>query len=174
MSTEKSALQCDLTARDRTNLVQHFVAFVKDKGLDVVEAKLLVADKSIQTTGSSHDNVRMSLLAGKDFNILLHRGAAIEDSGLHLGHVLREPIELIADLEGQFAGMGHHKDTGLTGNRLDLLKSRKDENGSLAETRFRLAEDIGAEDSLRNADLLNCEGRAMSEISISATKASDP
>ena len=40
---------------------------------------------------------------------------------------------------------------------IELLKDREDEDGSLSHARFRLAEDIHAENSVRDALVLDCE-----------------
>lgn len=52
--------------------------------------------------------------------------------------------------------MAHDEDRSLASDRLDLLQGGENKDGSLAETRFGLAKDIGSEDGLRNANLLDC------------------
>jgi hypothetical protein len=52
--------------------------------------------------------------------------------------------------------MAHNKDGCLAGDRLNLLKSSENKDRCLSETRFGLAKDIGTEDCLRNAYLLDC------------------
>lgn len=98
----------------------------------------------------------VSLLVGENFFILLDVSTAVEDRSLDLRHVLAEPLVLVTDLEGQLAGVAHNQDRSFSSNRLDLLKRAKNEDGRLSETRLCLAENIGSEDCLRNADLLDC------------------
>lgn len=116
---------------------------------------MLVADQSVQATRGRNDDMRMLVLVLQNLNVLLHRGASVEDRSLDIGHVFAETGVLVLDLVCQFTGMAHNQDGGLARNRLHLLESRKDEDGGLSKTRLGLAENIGTEDRLRDADLLN-------------------
>lgn len=138
-----------------TNLLEHLVTFVENKDLDTAKAKMLVANQGVETTGGRNDDVRVLLFVLQDLNVLLHRRAAVEDRGLDVRHVLAEPGVLVLDLIRQLAGVAHHQNGSLAGDRLDLLKSGEDKDGSLSKTRLGLAKDIGTENRLRNADLLN-------------------
>lgn len=97
----------------------------------------------------------MSVLVLQDLDVLLHRGTTVEDRGLDLGHVLAETSVFVLDLVGQLAGMAHDQDRGLARDRLDLLERGEDEDGGLAQTGLGLAEDVGAKNGLRDADLLD-------------------
>jgi hypothetical protein len=65
-----------------TDLIEHLVALVKDERLDAAEVENVVADKSVETTWSTNDDVGASLLVLDDFDILLNRSTAVEDAGL--------------------------------------------------------------------------------------------
>ena len=76
-------------------------------------------------------------------------------SYLDTGEVLGEPLVLFADLEGQLAGVAHDDDRHLAVDRLQLLQRGQHEDGSLAHSRLCLAQDVHAEDSLRDALVLD-------------------
>ena len=100
--------------------------------------------------------MRVSLLVSQQLLVLLDISAAVEDGCLDLRHVLAETLILIADLEGQLAGVAHDQDRAFAGDWLDLLQGAENEDSRFSETGLRLAEDIGAEDGLRDTDLLDC------------------
>ena len=118
---------------------------------------MLVADQGVQTTWGSDDNVWVGILVLQGLNILHHWGSTVEDSGLDLWHVLAEASILVLDLVSQLTSVAHDENGALAGDWLDLLESGEDEDGSLTKTRLGLAEDVGAENCLRNADLLDCK-----------------
>lgn len=138
-----------------TNLVEHLVTLIEDEALNVAEAELLVSDQGVQTTGSGDNDVRVSLLVGKELNVFLHGGTAVEDSGLDVGHVLCESGVFVLDLVGELTGVAHNEDRGLTLDGLHLLQSCEDEDGSLSQTGLGLADDIVTENGLGNTLLLD-------------------
>jgi hypothetical protein len=156
-----------ISARDersrRTNLVEHLVTLIEHKALDVAQAEVLVAHKGVQTTGSGDNDVRVGLLVLENVDVVLNGSATVEDRGLDVGQVLAETGVLILDLESQLAGVAHDQHRALAVDRLDLLKSGQDENGSFTKTRLGLTKDVGSENCLRNAVLLDC-GYRMSDI----------
>lgn len=139
-----------------TNLVKHLVALVKNKTLDASKTQLLVPDKRVKPSRCADDNVRVCLLVGEELDVLLHWRTTVEDGSLDVRHVLAESGILVLDLVGELTGVAHNQYRGLAIDWLHLLKSRKDEDCSLSETRLGLAEHIGTEDGLWNADLLDC------------------
>jgi len=145
------------------NLVEHLVTLIEHEALDVAQAEVLVAHKGVQTTGSGDNDVRVGLLVLENVDVVLNGSATVEDRGLDVGQVLAETGVLILDLESQLAGVAHDQHRALAVDRLDLLKSGQDENGSFTKTRLGLAKDVGSENCLRNAVLLDC-GYRMSDI----------
>jgi len=138
-----------------TNLVQHFITFIKNKHLDTSQSQVLVTNESIKTSRRRDDDMRVLILVLEDFDILLHRSTTVEHGGLNVGHVFAEPRILILNLICKLTSVTHHKNRGLSRHRVDLLKSGKNEYGSLTKTRFGLAEDISAQDGLRDTHLLD-------------------
>lgn len=139
-----------------TNLVKHLVALIEDKGLDVAQRKLLVADQRVQTTGSGDNDVGVSLLVGQELDILLQRDTTEEDGSLDIGQVLGETGVLVLDLVGQLAGVAHNQDRTLARDGLQLVEGGQDEDRSLTETGLGLAKNIDIQDSSRDANLLDC------------------
>lgn len=158
MSLQETRLCSELT-----NLVQHLVTLIEDESLDVAEAKLLVSNQSVQTTRCGDDDVWVGLLVGQKLNVLLHWSTAVKDSGLDVRHVLAESGILVLDLVGELTGVAHDEDRGLAIDGLDLLQTGEHEDGSLSQSRFGLADDIGTENGLRDANLLDWISQIMSE-----------
>lgn len=142
----------------RTNLIEHLVALVEDEHFDAAKAKLLLTHKSIESSRSTDNDMRMGILVGQDLNVLLHGRAAVEDRGLHIRKILAEAGVLVLDLVGQLTSVAEDQDSGLASNGFELLQSGEDEHSRLTKTRLRLAENVGTDDSLRNAVLLDCCG----------------
>jgi len=144
-------------ARKRlANLIQHLVALVEDEKLDGPQTELLVANQSIQAARGRNDDVRMRLLVGQHLLVLLDVGSAIEDGRLDLRHVFGEAVIFVLDLEGQLTSVAHDEDRGFSGDGVDLLQCRDDKDRGLSEPRLGLAEHIGADNGLWDADLLDC------------------
>ena len=117
---------------------------------------MLVAHQGVETTGSTDDDVGVSLLVLEDLGILLDGSTTVEDAGLDVGHVLAEAVVLVANLEGELTSVAHDEDGTLAGDGLDLLKSGKDEDSRLTETGLGLADDITTKHGLGDTCLLNC------------------
>lgn len=99
----------------------------------------------------------VSVLVLQNLGIFDDGSSSIENSSLDVGHILAEAGVLVLNLVCKFTGVTHHENRGFASDRLNLLESCEDEDSSLTKTRFGLAENVGSEDSLRNADLLYCK-----------------
>jgi len=143
----------DVTAH--VDLVEHLVTLVEDEARHAAQAELLVANQCVQSTRGRNNDVRVGVLVAEHLLVLLDVGTTVEDSGSDLRHVLAEALVLISNLERQLTGVAHNQDTALAIYRLDLLQRGENEDGSLTETGFGLAEHVGTENSLRDADLLD-------------------
>jgi hypothetical protein len=117
---------------------------------------VLVSYKSIQSTRGRNDDVWVGIFVLENLGILLDGSSTVEDSGLYIGHIFAESSVFVLNLICKFTGVTHDKDGGLASDWFDLLERGEDEHGGLTKTRFSLAKDIGTEDSLRNANLLDC------------------
>lgn len=107
---------------------------------------MLVTNQSVQSTRSRNDDVRMLILIFQDSNVVLHRSATVKNGSTDIGHVLAETCILVLDLVSQLTSVTHDQYRYLARNRVDLLESCEDKDGSLTETRLGLAENIGSED----------------------------
>lgn len=140
-----------------TNLVKHLIALIEDEDLAASEAEVLLANESVQATWGGNNDVWVSLWVLEDLGIGLDWCSSVEDSGFNLWHVLGESGVLVLDLISKLTSVAHDEDRALASDRLDLLEGGEDEDGSLTKTRLGLAEDIGTENSLWNANLLDCK-----------------
>lgn len=139
-----------------TNLIKHLVALIEHESRDASEAKLLFTHKSVQTTWSRDDDVGVCRLVAEELLVLLDISATVEDLSLDFWHVLAETLILVLDLECKLTCVAHDQDADFAVDWLDLLQSGQHKDGCLSETGLGLAEDIGSEDCLRNAHLLDC------------------
>ena len=135
-------------SRDRecilTGLVQHLVALVEDKVLQVGKAKMPVAYEGVDTTGGTDNDVGVSVLVAQELDVLLDGSSTVEDTDLDVWQELGETVVLVADLVGQLTSVAHDQNSGNARLRLlvHLLESCENEDGSLSETGLGLAEDI--------------------------------
>ena len=137
-------------------MIEHLVALIENEALDAAKTKLLVADEGIETTWRGDNDVRVGLLVGQELDVLLHWCTSVKDSSLDIWHVLAESGVLVLNLISQFTGVAHDEYGSFAVDWFHLLESCEDEDSSLSETRFGLTEDVGAEDCLWNAYLLDC------------------
>ena len=136
-----------------TQLLEHFVAFVEDEMLEMLQIELLAPDQGQDPARSAHHDMRA---VGLEHLLVLGDGqAAEEDADFDALSVLGEPLVLLADLEGQLSGVAHDQDTHLAVHGLNLLESCQDEDGRLAHSGLGLAEDVHAQDGLRDAFVLH-------------------
>jgi hypothetical protein len=141
-----------------THCLEHFIALVQDKVLDVRDSQNLVPDKAIQSSRRSNHNMWTSLFIPNQLDVLLHGRAAIEHRSTRLRHILSEALVLILNLEGEFPRMTQDKDRNFAINRLNLLQRGKDKHGRFPESRFRLTQNIGGKNRLRETHLLDLAG----------------
>lgn len=139
----------------RTNLVQHFVAFIENEDLNVAEAELRVANKGVQTARGANNNVRNRILVGEELDVFVDWRSAVEDTRFHVRHPFLEASVLIADLVSQLTGVAHDQDCRLSRNRVEKLKSCENEDCGFAKTRLGLNENICTQDGLGDGTLLD-------------------
>jgi hypothetical protein len=137
-------------------LVKHLVALIENEDLAAVETKVLVSHESVQSAGCGDNDVRVGVLVLQNLGVLLDRGSSVENSGLHIGHVLAETCVFVFDLVSKLTSVAHNQDRGLASDWLDLLEGGENEDSGLTKTRFGLAKDVGTKDGLRDAYLLDC------------------
>src|SRR5438067_489736 len=94
-----------------TQLFKHLVALIENEVLQVLQIKFLGAHQGQDATGSADDDVRVRRLE----NLLVVGDVHSTEEHRHFGggHVLREALVLLADLEGQLAGVTHYQHRAL-------------------------------------------------------------
>lgn len=137
-------------------MVEHFVALIENKVLDVSEFEGLFADKGKDTAGGTDKDVGAEVLVAEDVLISLQGRTTVEDLGADFREVLAEASKLVLDLEGQLTSVAENDDRDLAGDGLDLLEGSKNEDGSLTHTRLGLAQNIHTENGLGDTLLLHC------------------
>lgn len=141
--------------RERTEGLENLVALINDEVLALTELDGSLLDQDLEAARGGDEDVRDRSL--KLLPILLDRDTTIKNFGLDGRHVLLEALELLANLEGELAGVA--EDEGL--NRLvvllrvELLESRQDEDSRLTHTGLGLAENVRSEVRTRDALVLN-------------------
>ena len=145
-------------AVSRTCDFQHFVAFIQDKVLEVIQLEFLSADDQVlNTPRCANNNVRLGFF--DFFNVRSDWCSAEEAGGFDAGQVLGEALEFFLDLDGQFAGVAHNHDVDFAINRLELLECGEDKHGCLTHATLGLADDIRLLNCLRDAAFLHCNER---------------
>lgn len=113
-----------------TDCVQELITLVKNEVLDVAGIEALISNEGVQSTRSSDDNMRASVLVLEDLDILGLARTSVEDRSSDIRHVLAESSVFVLDLVSQLAGVAEHNDTDLASDRLDLLECSNDEDSS--------------------------------------------
>lgn len=152
-----------------TNLVEHLVTLIENKGLDVAKRQLLVADQRVQAAGGTDNDVGVSLIAGQLLNVLLDGSTTVEHSGLDIREILGKASILVLDLVGQLTRVAHNENRGLSSDRLQLVEGGQDEDSGLTQTGLGLAKNIDIKDGSRDAHLLDC-GEAQSWLDLCSTQ----
>lgn len=103
-----------------TELIQHLVALVQHKVLDLCSIQLLVPRQREHSSGRADGNVRARLLLAELLDVGRDGRSAVEHLGADIGHELGEPQELVLDLEGELSRVAQDDDRrlavdGLTG-----------------------------------------------------------
>ena len=144
-----------------TDLIKHLVTFVEHESLNIAQGEVLVTDESVEATGSTDNDVGEGLLVLEKLDVLLYRGTAIEDRGLHVWQILAESRVLVLDLVGEFSSVAHDQHRGFSRNGFQLVQSGQDEDRSLTETGLGLTKNVDTEESLWNTLLLDCRRSMM-------------
>ena len=91
-------------------MIEHLVALIKNKGFDESKREVAITNESVQSTWCGDNDVGCGLLVLDLGNIVLNRGAAVEDLNLDIWQILAESGILISDLESQLTSMTHDDD----------------------------------------------------------------
>lgn len=125
---------------------------------------MLVASESEDTAGSTNNDVG-SVEALHQLNMVVDGLSTVNNFTTDVFHEFSETSELVLNLVGKFASVAHDNSRAGLGIVSDVLKDGQDEHCGLAHSRDGLAEDVNAEDGVRNATLLNVGGVLKSAIS---------
>jgi len=137
------------------DLLEDLVALINNKVLNTRDLEALVADESVHSTGGTDNDVRALGLVLKHGLVFGDGRASVDNTGADIGHVLGETGVLVSDLIGKLASVAKNKDGDFAVDGLDLLKGSEDEDGGFTHTRLGLADDVHAENGLRDAFLLD-------------------
>jgi len=138
----------------RTEGLEHLVALIEDEVLAVRQVEVLGLDEREDAARGADEDVR-GVVALEDVLVRLDRRATVENGGLDLREVLGEALVLVGDLEGELTGVAHDEDMALAVGGLELVEGGEHEDGGLAHAGLGLADDVHAEDGLRDALVLD-------------------
>jgi len=136
-------------------LIEHLVALIENKVLDVLELQGALLDESEDTARGTDQDVGAELLVAENVLVSLDGHTTVEHLRANLGKVLAEASVLVLDLEGKLTSVAEDNDSNLTGSGLDLLKRGEDKDSSLSHTRLGLAQNVHTKNRLGNTLLLN-------------------
>mmetsp|Transcript_58889 Transcript_58889/g.131721 ORF Transcript_58889/g.131721 Transcript_58889/m.131721 type:complete len:269 (+) Transcript_58889:826-1632(+) len=119
----------------------------------LVQLQVLVSAQPKNTARGSNQDVWRAVL--EHFNILCNGCATIDNASFHTLEVLRETIKLVLDLVCQLACVANDQDFHSLVISTNLLKGGQDENRCLTHARLSLAQDIGSQDRLWDAFVLD-------------------
>mmetsp|Transcript_54600 Transcript_54600/g.155394 ORF Transcript_54600/g.155394 Transcript_54600/m.155394 type:complete len:206 (-) Transcript_54600:80-697(-) len=142
-----------LNILSHVDLVKALVALIKHELCQLVELEVLLAGEPEHPPGRADQDVRA---VGPQHLAVLREGhAAVDRPRLDALEVLREAAELELALVGQLSRVADHQHShGLLGGT-DPLQAREQEGLGLPHAGPGLARDVGAEDSMRDALVLD-------------------
>mmetsp|Transcript_54603 Transcript_54603/g.155405 ORF Transcript_54603/g.155405 Transcript_54603/m.155405 type:complete len:203 (-) Transcript_54603:44-652(-) len=142
-----------LNILSHVDLVKALVALIKHELCQLVELEVLLAGEPEHPPGRADQDVRA--VGPQHLAVLRNGHAAVDHARLDVLEVLREAVELVLDLIGQLARVADHQHPhGLLGV-VHLLQARQHKDGSLSHTGLGLAQNVRAEDGLRDALVLD-------------------
>ena len=94
------------------DLLQHLVALVEHKVLDMLQVESASSGQCQDTSRSTDNNVRAILF--DRLLVLLDANATKENSNLYSRHVFTKALVFLTDLKGQLSGVAHDQDGHLT------------------------------------------------------------
>lgn len=136
-----------------TKLLQHLVALVENKVLHVLHRQVLALDETENTAWRPDNDLRLLFVELVD--VCLDGHTSVEHGSLDVRHVFGETDVLVVDLVSELTGVAHDENGAFPGSRVELLEGSEHEHGGLAHAGFGLAKNVGSQDGLRNALLLD-------------------
>lgn len=132
-------------------LGKHFIGFIHDEHLDVLNLEDTSLDHVEDSTWSTNDN----LGAGVQGSDIVGDGGTTNTSVDGNFHVGGQGEDNLLDLQGQFSGWGQDQGLGGLDVLVDSLQGRDGEGGSLTGTGLGLGQDISTVNNRQNGLLLN-------------------
>jgi hypothetical protein len=120
---------------------QHFVGFVENHGLQVVEVERLALEVVHDATRGADDDVGAARQLLELDGVAL---AAVDRQDVEAGQVLGVALQRFGDLDGQFARRGQDQGLRLGQLDVDLFHQRQGEGGGLAGAGLRHADQVMA------------------------------
>ena len=121
--------------------VQHLVGLVEHHVVHVLEFSLSALHEVDESSRCSCDD--LCAVAQRPY-LLLDAGAAVDSGDVHVGNILRELLEVVADLQAQLAGRTQDDGLSLVARRVDALKEWNAEGGCLSRSCLRQGYDVVA------------------------------
>lgn len=137
-----------------TDIVEKFVALVKNEDLQVVHWNMASLCKVKSTAWSSNDDMRRVQTLEK-FDLLILWLTTIDDLSADLVHELGEALKFVFDLVGQFTSVAQDEGTAGLWILRDDLESSENKDGGLSHTGHGLTKNILTEFGDWDASLLD-------------------
>jgi len=135
---------------------EHLVTFIQNELLQIGKIQCLFIDKTQDAPGCSDDNVGKIVFVLKNISVLLKGDSSVEHLSVDFWtKILLEAFKFGTNLKGQFTGMAENKCRDLPFDWYYLLKNREDKHGSFPHTTLSLTNNVGSQNCLRNAFVLN-------------------
>ena len=150
----RGLLEDGLDIGTHINGLEALVALVDDKVTQVREVQRIFLGQRLDPSRRSDDDMRALARVLEHLPVLLHGEASEKVAHPDVLHVGRETLILVANLERQLTGMAQDEDTHLAIHGLQLLQRGNDKHGRLSHSRLGLADDVHAENRLRDALVL--------------------
>merc|ERR1711957_159456 len=134
-------------------LINALITLVKNELSQFIELQILVLHESLDAARSSNQDVRAIVL--QHLHVLRNRRASVDDARLYSFEVLGKSIKLKLYLVCQLARVADYQAFHSFLGGIDLLQGCEHEHCSLAHTRLSLADNVRAQDGLRDTFMLD-------------------
>mmetsp|Transcript_72534 Transcript_72534/g.204553 ORF Transcript_72534/g.204553 Transcript_72534/m.204553 type:complete len:203 (-) Transcript_72534:224-832(-) len=145
-----------LNVLTHVELVHALVALVEDELSELVQLQALLPDQGEQPSWSSDEDVGAAVL--QHLLVLGDGDTTVHYASLHGREILGEAVELMLDLVCELARVADDKHLHGLLRGIHLLQAREHEDGRLAHAGLGLAENVSAQDGLRDALMLDLGG----------------
>ncbi len=131
---------------------QHFVGFVQNNGLEVIEFQTATTQVIHHTTRSTYHNLRTTVQTAQ---LTAHILTTIDWQNVEVRHVFGVALARFGHLNSQFTGRAQHQNLSVVLAGIDTGQRRQSKRGRLTGTSLSQTEEVPPFQQMGNTTSLN-------------------